>query len=71
MIELIDRGVTRMRLPFWNQHAYAEPNLIGPWAKIYDVTAGIGGGEPISMLIGECDLDTRWEPIAAPWEDER
>ncbi len=62
MTQLIGRGVTRMRLPFWNEHAYAEPNETGPWAKVYDVGAGIGGGEPMSVLIGTCDDDNRWEP---------
>lgn len=61
MSELIDQGVNKMRLPIWRT-AYAIPNEIGPWAKIYDVLAGIGEGEPIDMLIGQCDLHTDWEP---------
>lgn len=66
MSELISRNVTRMRLPFWNPHAYAEPRPAGPWADIYDVTAGIGEGSPVPVLIGECDKDNRWEPVSGP-----
>lgn len=63
MSELISQGVTRMRLPSWNQHAYAEPRPAGPWADVYDVMAGIGGGDPVPVLIGECDRDSRWEQV--------
>ena len=62
MSELVAQGYITMRLPFWNQYAYARPNTVGPWAKIYDVAAGVGTGKPIARLIGECDLDDRWEP---------
>ena len=64
MSELIETGSTKMRLPFWNKHAYAVPRPEGPWADIFDVTAGVGGGDPIPRLIIECDQDDRWEAIA-------
>lgn len=63
MTELYDQGVRKMRLPFWNKHAYAVPRPEGPWADVYDVGAGIGGGDPIPMLVGQCDQDDRWEPF--------
>ena len=66
MTELYKTGVSRMRLPKWNQHAYVEIPDEGPWAKLFDVLAGIGGGEPIPVLIAECDLETGWEPASPP-----
>jgi hypothetical protein len=66
MSELIAQGVIRMRLPMWNSYAYAEPNPTGPWAKLYDVGAGIGDGEPMSVLIGMCNQDDRWQPYTLP-----
>jgi hypothetical protein len=65
MSELASQGVTRMRLPMWGRHAYAQPHLTGPWADIYDVLHGVGGGKPVVMLITECDADDRWEPAEA------
>jgi hypothetical protein len=62
MTALIEQGHARMRLPFWNEFAYAAPRETGPWADVYDVGAGIGGGAPVPVLIGMCDEDNRWEP---------
>ena len=55
-----------MRLPHWNRHAYVQPRAEGPWADLYDVGAGIGGGEPLAVLIAQCDQDDRWERAASP-----
>ena len=60
--QLASQGVTRMRLPSWNEHAYLHPRPEGPWADLYDVLAGIGGGNPVPVLIAVCDEDNRWEP---------
>lgn len=68
MSQLIDQGVQRMRQPHW-QLGYAEPRETGPWADVYDVGAGIGGGQPLAVLIGQCDEHDNWEPMptdAAP-----
>jgi hypothetical protein len=62
MTELCDRGIRKMRLPMWNEHAFAVPRPEGPWADIYDVGAGIGSGDPVPVLIAVCDEDTRWKP---------
>jgi hypothetical protein len=62
MSELIEAGCTRMRLPFWRV-AYAVPRPVGPWCDIYDVKAGIDTGEPMAVMIANCDSDDRWEPI--------
>jgi hypothetical protein len=62
MSELIEAGYSRMRLPFWNALAYAVPRPDGPWADIYDVLNGVGGGDPAAVLIGECDKHNDWEP---------
>jgi hypothetical protein len=61
MTELAGQGVRRMRLPAWNEHAFAVPRAEGPWADLYDVGAGIGNGEPVPVLIAKCDEDPRWE----------
>jgi hypothetical protein len=61
MTELAARGVTKMRLLGWNEHAFAVPRPEGPWADIYDVLHGVGGGEPVPVLIMTCDEDSRWE----------
>lgn len=53
--ELMAQGVCRMRLPFWNEHAYVEPREVGPWADLHDV------GSQLPVLISECDQDNRWE----------
>ncbi len=66
MTELADRGVGKMRLPMWNEHAFAVPRPEGPWADLYDAGAGIGGGEPVPVLIAMCDADSRWEPYRGP-----
>jgi hypothetical protein len=63
MTELISQEARRMRLPGWNDEAYAEPRLDGPWADLYDIGAGIGGGSPVTVLIVDCDMDSRWEPV--------
>lgn len=63
MSELIEQGITKMRLPGWNEHAYAVPRPTGPWADVYDVMEGVGGGTPTCRLIGECDCYTTWEPV--------
>jgi hypothetical protein len=63
MTELISQGVMKMRLPMWNEHAYAVPRPEGPWADLYDVLHGVGGGEPVPVLIAMCDEDPRWEPV--------
>lgn len=60
--ELSKQGTRKMRLPNWNEHAYLEVSEDGPWAKLFDVLAGIGGGEPIPMLIADCDRHKNWEP---------
>jgi hypothetical protein len=60
MTELTDQGCRMMRLPGWNEHAYAAPRRSGPWADIYDAGAG-----PVPVLIAECDEDNRWEPVPA------
>lgn len=62
MSDLIDAGVSKMRLPQWAV-GYAVPREAGPWVDIYDVNAGIGSGAPIAILIGVCDQDDRWEPF--------
>ncbi|MDP9222686.1 MAG: hypothetical protein M3P18_02315 [Actinomycetota bacterium] len=63
MSDLIEAGVQKMRLPFWNPHAYAVPRPVGPWADTYDMLAGIGSGDPVAVLIIECDLHDNWEPV--------
>jgi len=59
--ELAATGVRKMRLPAWHA-AYLVPNETGPWAKLYDVNYGIGGGQPLDVLLIECDQDDRWLP---------
>lgn len=62
MTELINEGVTKMRLPNWRV-AYAVPRSEGPWADVFDVEAGIGSGDPIPVLIGQCNGYHTWEPV--------
>lgn len=45
--ELGRQGVEKMRLPFWNEHAYITLNCDGT-ANLYDVGCGIKG--PDSLL---------------------
>jgi hypothetical protein len=63
--ELRARGIKKMRLPRWNEHAYLEVPDAGPWARLFDVGAGIGGGQPIPMLLVDCDRHHDWEAIDA------
>jgi hypothetical protein len=63
MSDLIDSGCMKMRLPNWAV-GYAVPRPAGPLADVFDVLAGIGGGEPIPILIVECDRHTNWEPMS-------
>lgn len=68
---LVAAGHCRLRLPFWNEHAYIEPDVlpagqIGPWCSVYDVGAGVGGGEPLRILTLVVDQDDRWEPYFGP-----
>ena len=58
--ELLEQGVKRMRLPFWNDFAYIEPRAEGPWADIHDVD-----GSVTPFLIAECDRDNRWVEASA------
>jgi hypothetical protein len=62
MTELIEQGVTRMRLPFFNPWAYAEPRSEGPWADIYDSALGVTPGGPVPILIAQCDMYDTWQP---------
>ena len=66
--ELLAQGHTRMRLPMWAT-AYAEQWGNGPWMHIYDICNGIYIGDPVAVLIIECDQDDRWEPVVA--EDDQ
>ncbi len=73
--ELHAQGHTRLRLPWWNEHAYAEvyedpaTKALGPWVKVYDVLAGVGSGEPKAVAIWECDTHNEWEPAPSPSGD--
>lgn len=59
--ELQQQGISKMRLPQWNPHAYLDVPSDGPWAQLFDVSAGIGGGRPIPMLLMDCDRHDDWE----------
>ena len=61
--ELAAQGVEKMRLPFWNRHAYATPNKVGPWVMVYDVLNGVDSGKPVAVLISMCDEHDTWEPF--------
>lgn len=61
---LIEHGVTRMRLPRWNEHAYLQIRDGAVWADVYDVLTGIGGGDPIPMLVADCARHTDWEALS-------
>lgn len=50
---------TTARLPFWNEHAYAvfPARADGPWVEVFDVLHGVGNGDPVKVLITDCDRD--------------
>ncbi len=59
---MVQAGHRRMRLPWWNQFAYIEPDVledgrIGPWTTLHDV----GGDERILTVV--CDQEHRWQPV--------
>lgn len=61
--ELVDAGHDKVRLPFWNRFAYLQIREGAVWCDLYDVLAGIGGGEPVPLLVGvETGAYTTWEP---------
>lgn len=60
--EMVRDGHRRFRLPFWNEHAYIEPDIlddgsIGPWTTLHDVM----GDERV--LTYTCDAQDGWEPM--------
>lgn len=60
--ELFEAGHRRFRLPFWNETAYIEPDVledgsIGPWTTLHDVT---GDQHLLTVL---CAQQRGWEPI--------
>jgi hypothetical protein len=61
--QLAEQGVEKMRLPNWNEHAYLKVWAEGPWCELYDVLAGIGGGQPIPILLIDADKHNNWEPV--------
>lgn len=62
--ELLSQGHTKIRLPRWNEHAYLTIREDGVWADLFDVLAGIGGGDPVPMLVAECAEHTDWVAVA-------
>jgi hypothetical protein len=62
--QLAEQGIEKMRLPNWNEHAYLYVPSDGPWAKLYDVLAGIGGGQPIPILLIDADRHDNWVPVS-------
>lgn len=60
---LKDEGHEKVRLPRWNEHAYLDISGDGAWATLYDVLAGIGGGEPIPVSMADCAQHDTWEPV--------
>lgn len=70
--DLHHQGHLRIRLPWWNKHAYAElyevpsSGALGPWVRVYDVLHGIGGGEPIELGIWDADKHDEWVPADLP-----
>jgi hypothetical protein len=67
--ELHAQGIDRVRLPFWNEFAYAVQDD-GPWLTVYDVNAGVGSGEPIKVLIHDAERRWDWEPAPSEGEHE-
>lgn len=59
--ELIERGVTRVRLPAWNERAFLEVSADSIWAELFDVGTGVGSGVPLQVLVAVCAQHADWE----------
>lgn len=65
--ELFRSGVTKVRQPHWNMWAYMELHdagggLMGPWARLYDVS--VNGMTVSAMFALDGDNWQAWVPPA-------
>ncbi len=70
IVEWFKEGVTRLRLPIWNEWAYVEIKImrhnldsipfLAPWAYLYDIRMN-GEAILVADLVASGDLYEKWE----------